>query len=370
MLKFAWRNLIQQRLRLAISVGGVALAMLLILVMSGLFAGSEEHAVIYIRNQPAAIWVMQAGVENIHMASSILPADTLERVRATAGVAEAVGVLYVSGVVEMGDTPVPNYIFGIDPDAPFGGPWSMPAGSADLALNEIVIDHTLARRYNLDLGDTVSILGYPLTIAGLSEGTAGIATSMVFVNRAALALGMGVTPQAASYILVQADPGTDPGTLIQTLRDTVPQANVMYQNDLINREQELVRQMGTDVIRAMSAVAYVVGLLVIGLTIYTATLERAREYGVLKAIGADNRQLLSAVLAQAFIAAGLGYVAGVGLAYGTAAVVGRLFPDMLILIEPSRWLWALPVLVVMVTIAAFAPIRRVMKLDPMAVFQA
>jgi putative ABC transport system permease protein len=370
MLRFAWRNLIHQRLRLVISVGGVALAMLLILVMSGFFAGSEEHAVIYIRNQPAAIWLMQAGVENIHMASSILPADTLERVRATAGVEQAVGVLYVSGVVEMGNTPVPNYIFGIDPDAPFGGPWSLAAGDADLALNEIVIDSTLARRYGLGLGDTVRILGYPLTIAGLSEGTAGIATSMVFVNKAALALGMGVKPQAASYVLVQADPGVDPRTLIQPLRDAVPQANVMYQDDLVNTEQELVRQMGTDVIRAMSAVAYVVGLLVIGLTIYTATLERSREYGVLKAIGADNRQLLGAVFTQAFIAAGLGYVVGVGLAYGTAAGASRLFPDMLILIEPSRWLAEIPVLVVIVGLAAFSPIRRVMSLDPLVVFQA
>jgi len=106
------------------------------------------------------------------------------------------------------------------------------------------------------------------------------------------------------------------------------------------------------------------------LTIYTATLERAREYGVLKAIGADNRQLLGVVFAQAFSAAGLGYVVGVGLAYGTAAGVSRLFPDMLILIEPSRWLGEIPILVVIITIASLSPIRRVMSLDPMVVFQA
>lgn len=370
MLKFAWRNLVHQRIRLVISVGGVALAILLILVMNGVFAGSEEHAVIYIRNQPASIWVMQAGVENIHMTSSILSADVVERVRETVGVAEAVGVLYVSGVVEMGDALVANYIFGIDPSTPFGGPWSLVEGSANLALNEIVIDRTLARRYGLGLGDTVSILDYPLTIVGLSEGTAGIATSMVFVNKAALALGMGVPPQTASYVLVQPDPTIDSTTLIQTLRAAVPEANVMNQGDLIDKEQTLIRQMGTDVIRAMSAVAYVIGLLVIGLTIYTATLERAREYAVLKAIGADNWRLLGAVFAQAFIAAGLGYVVGVGLAYGMAAGVSRLFPDMLILIEPSRWLSEIPVLVVIVTVAAFSPIRRVMSLDPMAVFQA
>jgi putative ABC transport system permease protein len=181
---------------------------------------------------------------------------------------------------------------------------------------------------------------------------------------------MGVAPQAASYVLVQPDPDVDSGTLIQSLRAAVPEANVLNQVDLVNTEQELVRQMGTDVIRAMSAVAYVIGMLVIGLTIYTTTLERAREYGVLKAIGANNWQLLGAVFAQAFIAAGLGYVTGVGLAYGTAAGVSRLFPDMLILIEPSRWLSEIPMLAVIVAFAAFSPIKRVMSLDPLAVFQA
>ena len=59
MLKLAWRSLIHERTRLAISVGGVALAMLLILVMNGIFAGSEEHAVTYIRHQPAPLWLMR-----------------------------------------------------------------------------------------------------------------------------------------------------------------------------------------------------------------------------------------------------------------------------------------------------------------------
>ena len=72
MIKLAWRNLTQQPLRFAISAGGVALAVVLILAMSGVFAGSEEHAVLYMRNQPAELWGMQAGVSNLHMSSSIL----------------------------------------------------------------------------------------------------------------------------------------------------------------------------------------------------------------------------------------------------------------------------------------------------------
>jgi len=61
MLKLAWRNLTHERTRLIISMAGVAFAVLLILVMSGIFAGGEEQATAYIRNQPALLWSCRRG---------------------------------------------------------------------------------------------------------------------------------------------------------------------------------------------------------------------------------------------------------------------------------------------------------------------
>lgn len=370
MLKLAWRNLIHERTRLIISVGGVALAVLLIVVMNGIFAGGEKQATTYIKNQPAPLWVMQAGVENIHMASSILPADAVERVRSVPGVETAVGILYTGGGVEVGDTLVPSYLFGVDPDASFGGPWSLTKGTAAPAANEIVVDQAFAQRYRLALGDTVSVMGHDLVIAGLSKGTFGIAVNLTFVNKEALAQTLGVPSQSASYILVKPVSGTNLQNLADELRTALPETNVMTQTDFIASERDLIRQMGVDVIRAMSTVAYVIGLLVIGLTIYTATLERSREYGVLKAIGAKNPQLVRVVFTQAFAAAGLGYLLGVGLAYGTSVVVSRLFPDILILINPPQLLREVPALAFITALAALLPVGRVARLDPLVAFRA
>jgi len=368
--RLAWRNLTHERTRLIISVGGVALAVLLILVTDGIFAGGEQQAITYLKNQPAPLWVMQSGVENIHMASSILPADTVERIRQVPGVETVVGVLYAGGGVEVEGTLVPSYLFGVDPEAPFGGPWALAEGTTELAVNEIIVDQAFARRYGLDLGDTVSVVGYELVIAGLSEETFGLATNISFVNKTALALAMGVAPQAASYALVNPTPDTNIRNLAERLRAAIPEANVMTQADFIASEQALIRQMGTDVIQAMNTVAYVVSLLVIGLTIYTATLEHSREYGVLKAIGARNSQLVSVVFVQAFVAAGLGYLVGVGLAYGIAAIVGYWFPDILILIQPSQLLREVPVLVFITAVAALLPVGRLARLDPLVSFRA
>ena len=181
---------------------------------------------------------------------------------------------------------------------------------------------------------------------------------------------MGVPSDWASYILIRSEEGADLAALGARLRKAAPDANLMTQADFAASDQEMIRQMGVDVIRAMNMVAYMVGLLVIGLTIYTATVERAREYGVLKAIGADTHNLLTVVFAQAFISAGLGFVAGIGLAYGTAALVSELFPEMLILIEPAQLLREVPALVLITALAAPLPLRRIARLDPMVAFQA
>ncbi|MFV1948813.1 MAG: ABC transporter permease [Anaerolineales bacterium] len=369
MIKLGWRNLIFERTRLAISVSGVSLAVLLILVMSGVFAGSEEHAVAYIKNQPASLWMMQSGVANMHMSSSTLSADALEKVKAVPGVQEAVGLLYANAGVDVGDTLIYSYIFAVEDDVPFGGPWEMAEGATNLEWDEVIIDQDLAARYDLSLGDKVNVLGTDLKIAGLSKGTFGIATSISFINKELLAGMMGISPQAASYILIQPEPGLNPDILSDRLFDAIPEINVMTQADFAASDQEMIRQMGADIIKAMNTVSYVVGLLVIGLTIYTATLERAREYGMLKAIGANFSSLVEVVFVQAYISSGLGFITGVGLAYIVANLVSRLMPEMLILIRPEDILQQIPILIGITALAALLPLGRVARLDPMVVFK-
>jgi putative ABC transport system permease protein len=84
----------------------------------------------------------------------------------------------------------------------------------------------------------------------------------------------------------------------------------------------------------MVAIAFLVGTLV-GLVIYTATIERQREYGVLKAIGARNGLLYRTVTTQALIAAGVGSILGVALAFGLAQLIMTSQPQFLIVFESS-----------------------------------
>jgi putative ABC transport system permease protein len=369
MIRLAWKNLTEERLRLAISAGGVALALVLILVMQGVFAGSEEHAVSYMRNQPADLWVMQDGVENLHMATSVLPSTVLSRIRRTAGVAQAVGVLYANVGVEVGEATVFSYVFGVDPKAPFGGPWSLVAGSPPIRLDEIVIDKDLAARHGIGLGDEISILDHDLTVSGLAEGNFGIATSLVFVTKRTLADMVGVPASLDSYVLVRQEGQADPAALSEDLA-SIKDVTVLTTDEFIASDKILIQQMGVDVIRAMNSVAYVVGMLVIGLNLYTATLERKREYGILRAIGGSRSQLWTVVLVQAGISALLGIGMGIGLAYALAQFINQALPEMLVLLRFENILAVVGTLLAVTAVAAILPAVQVGRADPMVVFRA
>lgn len=73
MISLAFHNLFQNKIRMLISVGGVALALLLILSLDAIFSGVEKRVTAYIDHSGADIWVSQEEVFNMHMASSSLP---------------------------------------------------------------------------------------------------------------------------------------------------------------------------------------------------------------------------------------------------------------------------------------------------------
>jgi putative ABC transport system permease protein len=370
MIGLAWRNLVREKTRLAISAVGVALALVLILVIAGIFAGSEEFAIAYIKNEPAPIWLMQAGVENMHMSSSYLAPQTAAMVSQVAGVRDATGVLYVGANLDVGDDSIIGYFIGVDPDAPIGGPWQLVEGSQRLARGDIIVDYVLAQRYGLKVGDTVSMFGSNLTIAGLSRGNFGIGSSFAFVNKETLAALASAPPDSASFVLVRPQDGVDPKVLAERLQTEVPGIHVELQSAFAESDRELIRQMGEDIIRAMNIIAYIVGLLVIAFTIYTATLERAREYGMLKALGASFPKLAIVVLAQSFISSALGTILGIGAAFGVAALVTRVSPDMLVLIEPANVIRQLPTLALVTALASLLPMIRIASQDAMIVFKA
>src|SRR3972149_8573478 len=144
MFRLAIANLVQNKTRLLISVGGVALALTLVLFFRAVFDGAEGRLTVYIDRAGADVWVSQEGVRTMHMSESALPASVVEEVRAVPGVEQAVPILYTEGIIRANGEDFIVYVFGVAPDAPLGGPARISDGALAPAPGEAIIDHAIA----------------------------------------------------------------------------------------------------------------------------------------------------------------------------------------------------------------------------------
>jgi putative ABC transport system permease protein len=116
-------------------------------------------------------------------------------------------------------------------------------------------------------------------------------------------------------------------------------------------------------------VAFIVGLSVAGLTIYTATVEKSREYGILKAEGFTNLFLYRVVFEQSLVTGILGFLLGAALTVLVAPFAQDSVPQFVVFVRWQDILGVAGVTLLMALIAAYIPIRRIASIDPVTVFK-
>ena len=361
----ARRNLFRDRTRFALSVLGVAVSVGLILLLAGYRAGVYRQASAYLDNTPGSVVVAEKGIRDFLGTSSVLPSGALEDVRSTPGVERVIPVVSSFVIFERHDRKDGFFLIGYDP-AIGGGPWKLAEGRQPAADDELVIDRTTARQHEITIGDQVTLLDREATVVGLSDETTFWAGSIAFARISTLEAVLR-SPGVTSFLLVSPATGTSAEELVDRL--DVPGTEVLLKANVIANDAKLMARVYDGPIGLMVAIAFVVGLLVVGLVIYTATIERRREYGSVKAIGARNRTLYRVVTIQAVIAAVAGAIVGVGLAYGAGTVLMTWRPQFLVTIEPAAVGIVLVSSLLMALLAALIPARSVARLEPAEVFR-
>ena len=368
MLRIALRNLFQNKIRLLIAVGGVALALMLILALDAVVGGMEAKITAYIDYSGADIFVAQSGVRNMHMAASALPLSVKSQVRAVPGVASVTPVLYLTNVVVSGENRHLAFVIGLPPKAAAGGPWRIVAGKMLPGPREAIIDRGIAAQSGVGLGDTVEILGEDFTIAGLSEGTANLTNSVAFIAWADFARLRG-EDATASYVLAKVAPGESPDVVARRIEALVHDVTAQTRQAFAAQERQVINDMSTDVITIMNLVGVLIGMAVMALTVYTATLARRAEYGILKALGAHNRQLYGVVLTQALISIGIGFALAIGFTLALAAIVPYTGLNLFLQIRSAALLKVAATATVIAGVSAVLPIMQIAGLDPAMVFR-
>lgn len=367
-LLLARRNLGRNRVRLLASVGGVALALTLTLTLDAVYAGVANQLTTYIDRAGADVWIAQAGVRNLHMVASWLPDSVTESVRAVPGVAEATPILYSTDTIAAGTERAVAYVIGLPAGARMGGPWSVTEGSASVGHGEIIVDRGFARKAGVSIGDSVTILGSVARIVGLSEGTASLVNSVAFVSFDDFRALRGGAP-VISFVLVRVAPGSSSEAVAAAIERQVPSVTAQSKGDFSAQERRLVMDMSADVISIMNVIGFVVGLAVVALTVYVATLARRREYGVLKALGAGNAALYRVVVVQAVLSVALGFAVALVITGLIAVVVPGIGLDLELSIGAASLAKVGLFAIVIAGLAAILPVRQVASLDPAVVFR-
>lgn len=365
----AIRTLFRDWLRLSISLGGIGFAILLVLLLDGIREGTVAKSTTYVDHVGADVFAARAGVENMALAASALPGDIVDEVARVDGVQDASGILRIPVIVSAGEQRRPVTLIGYDLQAAVGGPWQLEQGRNVEQDNETVIDQALAGELGLKTGDKLEISGSEFTIVGLSGQTANIAGKNAFLTRQAVQQVLGIG-QIVSFVLVRVKQGTDAKTVAATINEELPSVTATPRDELSRNDRNLLSNLFVAPINVMSTLGFLVGLAIIGLTMYTTTAEHMRDFGVLKAIGAPNSFLFRTVITQASIVGLAGFGAGLLASMVAGPFIVRLVPDIGVTLRPMATIQTLVAVIGMSLVGAALPVIRIVRVDPLMVFRS
>lgn len=365
MVPIARRNLLREKGRLVVSCVGVGAAVVLIAVVAGIYDGFHEIATTYIEESGADLIVAQEGSTDLFHSFSILPLNLSDSIASIPGVVSVSPLILRLVEVHSGESHSRAAVIGFQD---LGGPWHTIKGTKNIVPGEIVLDEIFANRNGLNVGSTVQINGKNFTVAGISTGTNVFIQQYAFVTFGD-ASGLVLPPGMTNYFFVRISEQAISSEISDRIQSVSPGLTVFTNKELASSNSNFINDAFLPILLVLDFVGVLVGVMVIGLTVYTATIEKTKEYGILKAIGATNGQLFKVLLSQSMILSGLGFLAGVAITAILTFVIGYFAPSVVVSISLNLLVLVLGATLTMGFVASYVPLRRVAHINPAVVFR-
>jgi len=334
-------NLYRRKVRSAIAVAAVAVGVAAPIVLAGLTYGSINEVLDRIRNVGADVIVSRTsnpallGVRTGVIDESLgekLEGVEIEYEGETVRPVESVSPVLV-WVAEV-DGRLQN-VYGVMPDRfpAFGGFMADALVSGRLmdGPDELVVDDRLAASAGLENGDTVELMNRSFTIVGVVRAGAG---ARLFVNLDSLQELTGQDGKVSAFYVKCKHPGYVSATA-SAIEDEFPGLNTITMGALADEMAEGMAGLD-EFIGAVTGLALLVAGLVILLTTYTVVLERTREIGILKALGASRTFITRVILSETLLLCTAGAAVGLGLAWLMKLGIGIRYPLLTVEMTVSR----------------------------------
>ncbi|OLN24507.1 putative ABC transporter, permease protein [Desulfovibrio sp. DV] len=372
-IRIALRNLLHDRVRLAVTLTGVVFAVVLIAVQGGLFVGFTRATSCVIDNTEAEVWVASRGVRNFDVTHP-LPDQKFHQVLGIPGVARAERF-----IVRFANWKKPAggqesiEVVGFDPASGLGRPWAMTAGSQSaLRLPDAVaVDELYLGKLGITgLGDRAEINDRRARVVALTRGIRSFTTSpYVFTSFENGLKYAGFARGQSTYLLVRPVAGLSAETLRDAIAAGVPDVDVFTREEFSGKTQYywmFTTGAGMALLIAAS-LGLVVGGVVVAQTLYATTVDHLPEFGTLRAMGAPGGYIHRIIVAQAVAAALVGYAFGIAISYFLVSLAER--GGASILLPPGMAVGLFFLTVVMCVTAGLVSIRKVTSIDPAMVFR-
>lgn len=364
----ARRNALHQKGKLVMGVLSVAAALAMILLVIGLRRGLYATLTAFTDNAGADLLVAQEGVQGLFSSDSAIALNLHNQIRDVSGAEDAGHIVVADIIFSRAEIKTPVVLIGFEPGSGFGSPWDLGSGRMLSSADEIMLDSWLAQRVDVALGDTVEVLGREFTVVGLTRGTASWMSPYIFISLSAAEDVLGLS-NVVSFHLLRFAPETDVAAARATVERDFDGVEALTPQEIAESDQRVVATIMDSPILIILGISVVIGVAVMALTAYTSVSDRIREYGTLKALGAGPSNLSGLVVKETLIQTVLGFVLGIGLAYGSAYLIMTVWPQFTIVIEPRSILALAGVSLGMSALASLLPIQRIRKIDPLLVFQ-
>src|SRR3990167_901087 len=169
MISLARKNLLHEKFRFLISIGGVAFSVMLILIILALYRGWNEKLGRYVEGVDADVWVLQNGASDMFHSTSLFSLTLLDQMKKIEGVERVDPLIGRRLPVEKEVAETMIIMMGYNTETGSGGPFEINEGTTP-EKGEVVLDETTAKKLRVRVGEKLEIVEKEFMVAGISRG--------------------------------------------------------------------------------------------------------------------------------------------------------------------------------------------------------
>ncbi len=353
-------NLVHRPIRSLISVVAIAVEVTLILVIVGLSIGmlndaKERQAGIgadVIVQPPGSSFL--AGITGAPVPVKV--ANVIRRLPHVAAVSPVVMQMNTAGNVEV--------IYGIDLKSfeALGGPFRYLAGGPFTGPDTVLVDNYFADANHVTVGSTLNVLNHEVKVAGIVEQGRG---ARKFLPIETLQNWIGAQGKASAFYL-KLDSPSNAGAVVNEIKSVsgMQSYKVRTMRDYLSLFTAGNLPGLKLFLKVVIGVAVVIGFIVIFQAMYTAIMERTREIGILKSLGASKFYIVNTVLRETVLLAIAGTIVGIGFSYAVSNAILARFPTLRVVIQ-SDWVgYAAIIAIIGAVLGSLYPAYMAAQKDP------